>query len=167
MFYFDIYYDKSVTIISVAIIILIISLSILFYILSEKKINFLLVAISLSMYIPIFLALIYAPRNYVVDNNCITINRIVGKIEVCKEEIINCIEVNPTDLGSLERTFASGGLFGYFGTFSSEKKGNLKMYSGSLNNKLILISLKKNEQILLSPQDTKKFIVSLQTNLSR
>jgi len=37
MFYFDIYYDKSVTIISVAIIILIISLSILFYILSEKK----------------------------------------------------------------------------------------------------------------------------------
>lgn len=161
MIHYNIFYDKSVVIISIITILLIIALPVVFYFLSGKKINTLLIIVSLSLYIPIIITFLYAPKKYVIDNNTISIKKIVGNISFNKNKISTYKELNITDLGSMTRTFASGGLFGYFGSFRSSKIGDLSVYCGSLNSNLILITLKSNKKFLISPDNKDKFMAAL------
>ena len=57
----------------------------------------------------------------------------------------------------LVRTFASGGFFGYYGSFYSNSLKHIKMYAGSTSKNLVLIKLKNNRSYIITPKDVKTF----------
>ncbi|WP_430813769.1 PH domain-containing protein [Carboxylicivirga sp. RSCT41] len=154
----DLLYSKSVTTINILVLSLLLILSVSIYYLSGKKINTLNALVIFSMYLPIIVTFFYSPTSYSVSPKSIAINKVIGIIKVQKNDIVSLKEINPQDLGSFTRKFASGGLFGYYGLFNSEKEGNIRVYCGTLDTNLVLIKLKSGKKILVSPYHIGKFI---------
>ena len=121
MNHFSIYQDKSVAAITTFVIILILSLTVIFYYLTKNNLPNLLYIIYPLLYLPGLITFLYTPFRYVVNGNDITIIKPVGNTTIIKKGITHVKQIISDDLGLLIRKFGSGGLFGYFGLFGSLK----------------------------------------------
>lgn len=91
----------------------------------------------------------WAPRYYLIADNAIMINRLIGNVVILKSSI-KSIEV-VEKLSNQTRLFGSGGLFGYFGIFKLNKGERAHLYCTRLEQ---LIVIKTTEKIIiLSPND--------------
>jgi len=100
----------------------------------------------------------FHPSAYIVTTNAIEIIRPFKSIKIRKEEIESISEISSNQLGFGIRRFGSGGLFGYFGWYSSNKIGKYLNYT-THSKLLALIQLKSGLKILVSP-NTFSFIAN-------
>lgn len=98
---------------------------------------------------------LFQPRNYTLTDRGLTIHRILRDVHIDRNDIVNVREVNNRDTGFIIRTLGVGGLFGYFGKFSSTKLGSLTMY-GTRRDKQVLIET-RTRKIIVTPDHPHEF----------
>jgi len=117
----------------------------------------------LVVFIPIgvlVITLLFAPTSYVITKDQIFIKKVCGSIKLNKADIIDIAPPMSNDLKSSIRTFASGGLFGYFGKYKSPKLGNYNMYAGSMKaNNLLVIRMRDGNKYVISPKRIDEFLL--------
>jgi hypothetical protein len=115
-----------------------------------KENNEILALTSIFLFITYFVAWMLHPTSYEISNESLVIHRPVRSIKISLASIKN---IERTEPGYSMRLFGSGGLFGYYGLFSSNKLGRHHRYTGN-NKNLVLISTEK-----------KKYLLSIHDNL--
>jgi hypothetical protein len=157
--FFPTVWDNIVKIITSAVLILIISLTILFTFIPDistiPRIGIIILCVAILL-----VPLLWAPRGYFLQNNLIIVKRIIGDLEII-------VSKEPkfwkwTWWGG--RLWASGGLYGYFGIFVLKGIGMVRVYATNRNN-LVLVEDFKNTKYLVSPENVDKFMDSLKRSL--
>lgn len=109
-----------------------------------KENNEILALTSIFLFITYFVAWMLHPTSYEIANESLVIHRPVRAIKISLASIKN---IERTEPGYSMRLFGSGGLFGYYGLFSSNKLGRHHRYTGN-NKNLVLISTEKKKYLL-------------------
>jgi hypothetical protein len=109
-----------------------------------KENNEILSLTSIFLFITYFVAWMLHPTSYEITNENLVIHRPVRGIKISLASIKN---IERTEPGYSMRLFGSGGLFGYYGLFSSNKLGRHHRYTGN-NKNLVLISTEKKKYLL-------------------
>jgi hypothetical protein len=109
-----------------------------------KENNEILSLTSIFLFITYFVAWMLHPTSYEITNENLVIHRPVRAIKISLASIKN---IERTEPGYSMRLFGSGGLFGYYGLFSSNKLGRHHRYTGN-NKNLVLISTEKKKYLL-------------------
>jgi hypothetical protein len=109
-----------------------------------KENNEILALTSIFLFITYFVAWMLHPSSYEISNENLIIHRPVRAIKISLASIKN---IERTEPGYSMRLFGSGGLFGYYGLFSSNKLGRHHRYTGN-NKNLVLISTEKKKYLL-------------------
>lgn len=112
------------------------------------KIFLLLLLISIVLF-----TFLFSIQHYAISNNTLVIQRWINKVEIPFAEIKTARLLNDNEMGMVFRTFGVGGLFGYFGKFSSSKLGSITYYATQNKNR-VFIELQSGKKILITPNDT-------------
>lgn len=103
-------------------------------------------------------AALLAPRGYAVAGGRLTIRRPLGSIEIPVSSI-RAVETLPAErLAGSWRTLASGGLFGYYGSFRNRTLGDYRMYA-TRGDGYVLI--RADRTYVLTPEAPDRFIQAL------
>jgi hypothetical protein len=95
---------------------------------------------------------LYSPAYYSINNNELIIHRPGPNRRISINTIESVHSVSKEEMNGTIRSFAVGGLFGYFGRFMVPKFGSVNVYATRMSN-LILVRTRDGEKILLSPDD--------------
>jgi hypothetical protein len=109
-----------------------------------KENNVILTLTSIFLFITYLVAWLLHPTSYEITNENLVIHRPIRAIKISLASIKN---IERTEPGYSMRLFGSGGLFGYYGLFSSNKLGRHHRYTGD-NKNLVLISTEKKKYLL-------------------
>jgi hypothetical protein len=157
-------WDIAVTIITIATIAVL--LIIVFYFLYINLKDFKI--ISIFIVLPIVLisigVFLYMPVKIHVQEDNITIKRIMGEHKILFKDINTIEPINKSDLDGTIRTFGSGGLFGYYGHFKNKKIGKYIMYATSKDNLIKIGSTK--EVVVISCQNREEIIRYIHSAIS-
>jgi hypothetical protein len=115
--------------------------------------------ICLSLLI-MFLAYAYSPRGYALEGRAILVTRLVGTLRIPLDDVREARKATPDDFRGCIRLWGSGGLFGYYGLFSTTKLGKSTWYVTNRSNAVVLITAAKT--ILFSPDDPSGFLATIQ-----
>jgi len=112
----------------------------------------------IALLFPLFIGLAYAysPRGYALSGNAIVIKRLIGNIRVPLGEIRDIRPGTPDDFTGCLRLWGNGGLFGYYGLFSTTKLG--KCYWYLTNRSKTVIVTTSTRILVLSPDDVEGLI---------
>ena len=161
MFIHEIYFDSVVVWITTGALILVLGLSIFISFTLWKRSKLSVIFVLITCIVPILITYLYCPKQYSTDTSSLYVHRAIGMIKIDKYEIQYIKSLSSNDLNDAYRKSASGGLFGYFGLYNSERHGDIHVYTGSLKDHLIFIRLKSGKQYLLSPKDVQAFLDSI------
>lgn len=136
-------FDKTTKIISA--VVLLIPVALLFMPVPEKQGGLIIPIItSFSLLLVFSFAWILHPTSYEITDEYLLIHRPIRAIKINLSEIIKMVK---TESGFSIRLIGSGGLFGYYGLFSSGKLGRHHRYTGN-NEDLVLIDAGKKKHLL-------------------
>jgi hypothetical protein len=153
---FNIFFDKSVYIITLFCICLTLGLPILF-LLTFSDFLFFFITLFITV-IPLAISASFAPRYYLIKDDGIIIKKVIGKIIIHKKEVESITMIKSEMLNGVIRTFASGGFFGYYGLFYSNSMKKITMYAGSISKNLVLIKLKTGKSYIITPKEPEIFM---------
>ncbi len=80
----------------------------------------------------------YAPQRLEVSASQLTILRRFDSVTILCSTILSIEPLNPKDMSWLVTMGGCGGLYGYFGTYSSGRLGQFKMYATSMDNLFLI-----------------------------
>lgn len=107
--------------------------------------------------IVILITFLLHPKSYTINNSYIEINKPLYTKKIAISEIYDIKEIDYENLAIRSRLFASGGVWGYFGLFSSSKFGRINLETTNFNNLIFIIN--KNKKItILSPDNSTEFL---------
>lgn len=106
--------------------------------------NVILDITAIFLFITYFITWMMHPTSYEITNENLLIHRPFHAIKISLASIKN---IERTEPGYSMRIFGSGGLFGYFGLFSSNKLGRHNRYTGN-NENLVLLNAGKKKYLL-------------------
>ena len=106
--------------------------------------NVILTLTSFFLFITYLVTWLLHPTSYEITNENLLIHRPLHAIKISLASIKN---IERTEPGYSMRIFGSGGLFGYFGLFSSNKLGRHHRYTGN-NENLVLLNAGKKKYLL-------------------
>jgi hypothetical protein len=98
----------------------------------------------------------YSPRGYAISGEAIVIKRLIGNIRVPLTEIREIRPGTPADFTGCLRLWGNGGLFGYYGLFSTTKLGSCYWYVTHRSKTVIVTA--STRILVLSPDDVEGFI---------
>jgi len=104
----------------------------------------------------VIISYLWSPRRYLIEGSKLVIEKIAGhRIVIPLDEVEGCVTI--PDLGKLKvsRTFGNGGLFGFYGQFSTAEYGDINCQLTSLKN-LVIIRTKRGSYAL-SPLEVAQF----------
>lgn len=104
----------------------------------------------------------FRPLSYSITKEELIIHRPLSNIRINRSVISSSQIIDRSVTGFTIRTFASGGLFGYFGRFWSSKLGALTYYATDRSN-MVLIILKSNKKIIVTPNEALRFVSEMTT----
>ncbi|MEX0813878.1 MAG: PH domain-containing protein [Chitinophagales bacterium] len=117
-----------------------------------------IVFFTLLMVILLLLPLLYKINGYEIDSGKLIIDRVAYKIEIDIEDVKKVELLNPDDMEHSSRTFANGGLFGYYGKYKNPKIGAFKMYATQRSNR-VLVVLENEDKIVITPDNLELYHV--------
>jgi hypothetical protein len=91
--------------------------------------------------------------SYQTDGKALIIKAPFYTKTINKSDIQTAESIDTDKLGSVIRTFGNGGLFGYYGWYSSSQIGSF-FYYGTQRKNRILIEMKNGEKCVITPDDT-------------
>jgi len=111
---------------------------------------------SLIALLLILVSYVYSPRGYTITDRSILVRRLAGQARIALDDIREVRRATPDDFRAAIRLWGSGGLFGYYGLFSSAKLGKSTWYVTHKNNRVLVITGSKTA--LFSPDDVDGFL---------
>jgi len=97
----------------------------------------------------LFFAFAFSPRSYSIQNRSIVVKRLIGNVTIPLDGIREVRIATDDDLRGAYRLWANGGLFGYYGLFSTLKLGNCRWYMTDRKKAVIVVT--ENNTALLQP----------------
>lgn len=122
---------------------------------TERQLSFLITPVLLI--VSYFITFSLRPVRYRISDTKIIIHRLAYNKEIKRDDIEHISVISKDEIKQSIRTFAVGGLFGYFGEFSNSKYGRMKWYITRMDQ-LVLIVTTDKRHILLSPDEPEQFI---------
>lgn len=104
-----------------------------------------------------FSAFAFKPINYNLTNDELIIHRLFIDVKIDRTHIKSVELIDKEIIRWSFRTFASGGLFGYFGKFVNSKLGKMTWYA-TRKDRIVLVQTINDRKIILTPNDPLKFI---------
>lgn len=125
--------------------------------------NLLLAVGIITLFVCVLLMpLLWAPQGYAVEGNLVTVRRRIGDVEIAVARMPERWRWTWWGL----RLFGSGGLYGYFGYFIFKGIGGVRMYATNRHSLVLLVD-KKGNRILVSPNESERFIQQLREALPK
>lgn len=103
----------------------------------------------------------WSPRGYVVKGQTILVKRLAGTVRISLDELREARRADSEDLRGCIRLWGSGGLFGYYGLFSTSKLGRSTWYVTDRSK--IVVAITGAKTILFSPNDPAGFLAAIRT----
>ena len=149
--------DKTAKLLTIGITILFIGIAIGPKLFSKSENTEIPIVLIIILFLTYGISYGFSPNSYEINENSLVINRLFKRVIVNRSQIKNVIKLEDRKLSWSIRTFASGGLFGYFGTFWNKEFGNMTWYA-TRRDKALMIITNSNKKIILTPDETDKFI---------
>ena len=143
-------FDRTAKIISGVVCLILVAVVIALHNLFASCLAMLVLALSLA----------YSPRGYIVEGRRILIRRLAGTLSMSLDDIREARPASREDLRGCIRLWGSGGLFGYYGIFSTDQLGKTTWYVTTRNKMVVVKTAAKT--VLLSPDDTTGFLAAVQ-----
>jgi hypothetical protein len=99
----------------------------------------------------------FSTKAYELTQNEVIIRRLLGNVKIKRSEITSVEIIEKEQMGWIIRTFGVGGLFGYWGKFSSSKLGSMTWYA-TRKNRIILIKTINNKRFVITPDEMEQFV---------
>jgi hypothetical protein len=115
---------------------------------------------SLSIFV-IILCFAYSPRGYSLAGRSILVQRLAGPARIDLSDVREARKATPDDFRGCMRLGGSGGLFGYYGLFSTAKLGRCTWYVTDRSNCIVVITSAKT--VLVSPDNPEGFLDTIRT----
>ncbi|MCJ0742884.1 PH domain-containing protein [Pedobacter montanisoli] len=149
--------DKPVKIISTGVLILFLfigqnNVRTIIHAGADRGVILIHAAILLFLVATLLFCYLYAPQSYSIDETGLSVNRIIGKINLKFDDLDQVRAVEEGEMNGLIRTFGVGGLFGYFGKYYANKIGNMTLYATQRKNRILIIT-KQHKKIVITPDD--------------
>jgi Bacterial PH domain len=151
-------FNKTTTVI--VFVILLVILIVAFYLIPNGEPDILDSIVLLPIIITIIVYLL-RPNNYSVSPDKLLIHRMLGNVEIDRDNIQSVQEIDESQVKDSLRTFGVGGFFGNFGTFWNSKLGKMTWYVTRKNN-FVLVETKDQKKIILTPDKPEEFVASFQ-----
>jgi Bacterial PH domain len=119
-----------------------------------------LILTCLSIFV-ILLCFAYSPRGYAIADRSILVQRLVGPARIPLDEVREMRRATSDDFRGCIRLGGSGGLFGYYGLFSTTTLGRSTWYVTNRSNSVVVVTGTKT--VLFSPDDPEAFLTTLRT----
>jgi hypothetical protein len=143
--------DKLARILTISVTVLLVGLSVFFVI--KVPYGWLFAILMLSI---ILISYLLSPARYVIEGGKLVITKVIGKkVIIPLEQVTGYTTVPDFTKLRVARTFGNGGLFGYYGTFSTAEYGALNCQLTSL--KQVFIIKTAHGQFAISPADRARF----------
>lgn len=113
--------------------------------------------IPIVVVLALFLAYLYRPQGYGLDQTNLHIFRSIKPIMIPLKNIRSIMPITSKEMGFGLSAFVVGGFFGYFGKYVFKKQGAAWMYVTD-QSKMLLIILADESQVVISPDDTEGFM---------
>lgn len=149
--------DKTAKLLTIGITILFIGIAIGPKLFSKSENTEIPIVVIIILFLTYGISYGFSPKSYEINENSVVINRLFKNVIVNHSQIKNVLKLENGKLSWSIRTFASGGLFGYFGTFWNKEFGNMIWYA-TRKDKAIMVITNNNQKIILTPDETDKFI---------
>ena len=107
----------------------------------------------------LLIASAYSPRRYALEGQYVVVKRLSGAARIPLSDVREARKATGDDLRGCIRLWGSGGLFGYYGLFSTPKLGKSTWYVTDRSRAVVLITAAKT--VLLSPGDTDGFLAAI------
>ena len=107
--------------------------------------------------IGLLLCYFYRPKEYGLDSQGLHIIRSINPFLIPLKNIQSIGPVTSKELGFGIKVLGSGGFLGYFGFFFYRNMGGIWVYATD-QTKMLLITLKDDKRIIISPADTEQFM---------
>jgi Bacterial PH domain len=117
---------------------------------------------------PGFMALVclglflYRPVHYLFTPYSFVVHRLVNDVVVDLNQLELVRTVSKEEMGLPIRTFGNGGLFGYTGSYFSDRLGNMTWYA-TRTDKYVLVQLKGGKKWILTPDEPAEFVTYWQS----
>ena len=101
----------------------------------------------------------YSPRAYVIAGRSLLVKRLIGTVRI---PLDNVREVRPAaadDFKGCVRLWGNGGLYGYYGLFSTSKLGKSTWYLTNRKNSVVVATAEKT--FLVSPDEVPAFLAAI------
>jgi hypothetical protein len=105
----------------------------------------------------------FSTKDYQLTPDEIIVRRLFGNVKIKRSEILSVEIIEKEQMGWIIRTFGVGGLFGYWGKFSSSTLGSMTWYA-TRKNKIILIKTIKNKRIVITPNEMEQFVADFNSS---
>ncbi len=99
----------------------------------------------------------FSTKSYQLTPEEVIIRRLLGNVKIKRSEILSIEIIEKEQMGWIIRTFGVGGLFGYWGKFSSSKLGSMTWYA-TRKNRIILIKTINNKRFVITPDEMEQFV---------
>jgi hypothetical protein len=107
----------------------------------------------------LFFTFAFSPRAYSIQDRSIVVKRLIGNVAIPLDGVREARVATADDLGGAYRLWANGGLFGYYGLFSTTKLGKCSWYVTSRQNAVVVITDQKTT--LFSPDNVNGFLAAI------
>jgi len=107
----------------------------------------------------LFFAFAFSPRAYSIQDRSIVVKRLIGNVSISLDGIREVRVATADDLSGAYRLWANGGLFGYYGLFSTSKLGRCRWYL--TNRKNAVVAVTEHKTSLFSPDDVNGFLAAI------
>jgi hypothetical protein len=101
----------------------------------------------------------WSPRSYTISDRSIVVKRLAGNVRIPLDAIREVRIATPDDFRDCIRTFANGGLFGYYGQFQTSKLGKCTWYVTNQSNAVVVIAGAKTT--VFSPDEVDGFLAAI------
>jgi hypothetical protein len=153
--------DRATNLISAAVALLLLAIPYILTSASNGDIPApLLLLITLVNIIILGAAYLFSTKGYSVDNQHFIIHKPFSKTKIERNQIESVSQVEPAAVRLSIRLFGSSGLFGYYGLFRNKTLGNYTAY-GTQRQNYILLTIKNNKKIIVTPDDPEGLIEAL------
>ena len=112
----------------------------------------------------IALSYAYSPKGYAISEEDVVVQRLVGRVRIPLQAILEIRRAESDDLKGCMRFFGNGGLFGYYGLYRTSKLGKCSWYVTDRGKGVILFTGTKT--MVFSPDDAAGFISALRAAAS-
>lgn len=101
----------------------------------------------------------FSPRGYAIVDGSIIVKRMIGRPRVSLEDVREVRVAQPDDFHGCVRLLGSGGLFGYYGMFRTQKLGRSTWYVTDRSKAVVVVAGGKTA--VFSPDDADGFVAAV------